>query len=273
MTYSKEVYISGRIVDVGGFNIKEFFFAADSNGPRHFHDDTAIALNLSGLLRETFNKREYDCAPGSALVIPQGEAHADYSGKDACHYLCIYIKHSVFEPLNLHPAALRRILFSSNENISALAKRIYSELNNSDTAARLVMHGLLFEMIGEIIRDDAGRMEKKPPRFISSALDYVHQHFIEALNLSDLASLVGVHPTHLARSFKQHYGYSLGEYVRRRRVEYASRQLIASDKPLAEIANEVGFYDQSHFTLVFKQHMKITPAQYRRELQPHNSRR
>jgi AraC-like DNA-binding protein len=68
---------------------------------------------------------------------------------------------------------------------------------------------------------------------------------------------------HLARAFREHYGCSIGEYVRRLRIEAACEELSRANKPLSAIAAAAGFYDQAHFTNVFKAHVGVTPGQFR----------
>jgi AraC family transcriptional regulator len=88
--------------------------------------------------------------------------------------------------------------------------------------------------------------------------------FRENLSLDEVARTAGVHPAHLARSFRCHFRCSAGEYVRRLRVEHACRELCRRDTPLAAVALEAGFGDQSHLTVVFKRHTGLTPAAYRK---------
>jgi AraC family transcriptional regulator len=78
-----------------------------------------------------------------------------------------------------------------------------------------------------------------------------------------IAAAAGIHPVHLARVFRRHCGYTLGDYVRKLRVDFAARQLLATDEPLAGIAFAAGFSDQSHFTKVFKRQTGMTPADFR----------
>jgi AraC family transcriptional regulator len=56
---------------------------------------------------------------------------------------------------------------------------------------------------------------------------------------------------------------SVGEYLRRLRLDWAASQLAATETPLALLAAEAGFADQSHFTRAFKRHAGLTPARYR----------
>ena len=76
-----------------------------------------------------------------------------------------------------------------------------------------------------------------------------------------------MHPAHLARVFRAHHGVSVGEYARRLRLAWAAGELARTDTPLAVIASQAGFADQSHFTRLFRQHLGITPARYRAQTQ------
>jgi AraC family transcriptional regulator len=86
----------------------------------------------------------------------------------------------------------------------------------------------------------------------------------ETLTLTQIAQVVGVHPVYLATAFRKKFGLTIGEFVRKLRIEHACDELIKGDLPLAAIALDAGFVDQSHFSKVFKLQVGTTPANYRR---------
>ena len=104
------------------------------------------------------------------------------------------------------------------------------------------------------------------PHWLQQARKILHAQFAEQPKLSRLAAGVGVHPVHLAREFRKHYGSTVGEYLRRLRTEYACHQLVWSDDPLSKIAAAAGFSDQSHFSRTFKRLSGRTPGQFRSDL-------
>jgi AraC family transcriptional regulator len=63
--------------------------------------------------------------------------------------------------------------------------------------------------------------------------------------------------------FRQYYGCTIGEMVRRERIDLACRELLKPEESLTAIAMTAGFYDQSHFAKAFKRLTGVTPAQYR----------
>lgn len=90
----------------------------------------------------------------------------------------------------------------------------------------------------------------------------------QTLSLSNVAEVVGVHPTHLAKMFRRHYGCTIGEYIRMLRLDYAAKLLAQPNKTLSAIALVAGFYDQSHFAHFFKldwHHSRRLPSGTKKE--------
>jgi AraC family transcriptional regulator len=101
-------------------------------------------------------------------------------------------------------------------------------------------------------------------RFGSAGGRVVVVEMLERVTLAELAAVAGVHRTHLVRAFRARYGVSVGAYVRRERIRWAARALRGTETPIAEIALQAGFADQSHFTRTFVKHMGVSPGRYRR---------
>ena len=93
--------------------------------------------------------------------------------------------------------------------------------------------------------------------------ELLHERTPASASLSELAGVVGVHPAHLARSFRRDYGVTVGQYARGLRLEWATSQLARPDLSLAEVAAGAGFADQSHFTRSFRSYAGVTPGRYR----------
>ena len=101
------------------------------------------------------------------------------------------------------------------------------------------------------------------PQWLERVRNILEQRFAEPYNLSEIAAEAGVHPVHLAREFRKYYGTSVGEYLRRVRIEYACRELMDSNSAVTNIAFAAGFADQSHFSRTFKRLCGTTPGKYR----------
>jgi AraC family transcriptional regulator len=96
--------------------------------------------------------------------------------------------------------------------------------------------------------------------------DYIESHLDDRLTLTDLAGVACLSPYHFSRSFKESVGIGPQRYVMQRRLERAKTLIRRTNQPLAEIAQRVGFSDQSHLTSMFRRETGLTPGRYRAAL-------
>jgi AraC family transcriptional regulator len=192
-----------------------------------------------------------------------GARHGALFGPQGARVVIIKPKHASIRAAG----SLRRLAELRGDGFSWLAWRVAGELRASDKAAPLAAEGFALELLAAAEREaEPGQRRKGPrPRWLSSAEELLRARIDECVRLGDLASAVGVHPAHLARSFRAHYGVSIGEFGRQLRLGWAAQELARSDLPLASIASRAGFADQSHFTRLFKRYVGVTPARYREE--------
>jgi len=101
------------------------------------------------------------------------------------------------------------------------------------------------------------------PVLISKILRVIREEAAGEITRETVAKLAGVSPSHLGDLLRERTGRTFTELLREARVEKACELLRHSEMTMAEIASEVGFCDQSHFTHVFRDLKKMTPRQYR----------
>ncbi len=100
---------------------------------------------------------------------------------------------------------------------------------------------------------------------IQQITHYIRAHIHQKLPLPLLAKQVDFSPHHFARLFRQATGDSPHQFVLRQRISHAKHLLNTTDLPLAHIAADSGFANQSHLTHIFKRFVGLTPAAYRKQ--------
>jgi AraC family transcriptional regulator len=102
-------------------------------------------------------------------------------------------------------------------------------------------------------------------------IEYIHNRIGEAISLEELASIAQLSPFHFSRMFRMSMACTPHQYLTQLRIDHAKNLLTNSlreeERPsLSGIGLQCGFSNQSHFGRTFKQHVGITPAQYRKAL-------
>lgn len=123
--------------------------------------------------------------------------------------------------------------------------------------------------LGRRVRSTAVRPERPSPltaytQRMNSVLDHIDAHLDETLELAPLAAVAHFSPDHFHRIFSAWMGETLGDYVRRRRLEVAAARLAGQQRQaILHIALSVGFGSGEAFARAFKTHFGQTPSAWR----------
>jgi AraC family transcriptional regulator len=134
--------------------------------------------------------------------------------------------------------------------------RLYLEALGTTLAAHLLTHHASR-------RATAKQFGNTMPRYLlRRTIEFIRENLGEDMSLAKLSADVGMSKYHFCHLFKGSTGLSPHQFLNQERIQRA-RQLLAEHRlTLVEIANELGFSDQSHFTRAFHAAMGVTPAQY-----------
>jgi len=134
----------------------------------------------------------------------------------------------------------------------------------------LALHSLEDELAQEIVDAYLGAtlapvevIGGLPPRRLQKVFSHIKENVARDLTVSELAEVVGMSQYYFSKLFKMSTGTTPHQYVMRQRVERAQEYLRETRTPLAEVATQVGFETQSHFTSVFRRLVGVTPKHYR----------
>ena len=228
--------------------------------PLHDHQVPGFHLLVSGSYREWLGARPQDYRRGTVVFHPAAFRHRDAIGPGGAHIFAVELSGVLLARLEglLPPLPV----VDADGLLASLVCRLRDEMGAEDPGAPLVREGLACELAGALIR--RGAAESKRPAWLLRADEALRAERERRGSLDELARTADVHPARLARGFRRGFGESVGERVRRLRLEAARAALERPGSDLAQVAAEYGFADQSHLTRAFRAAYGVTPGAYRR---------
>jgi AraC family transcriptional regulator len=144
--------------------------------------------------------------------------------------------------------------------VAALGSRLYAD----SLALQLVIHLLRHHSIAG--PPYVQRLGTLPQYKLRRALEYIDNNLHAELTLDEIARCLSMSPFHFAHLFKRTTGLSPHRYVTQRKIERAKTLLSDTDMSITEVAQQVGYANMGHFSVVFHRLLGLTPTQYRRDL-------
>lgn len=236
--------------------------------PRHEHELAYVTVILAGHYYEGDHGKLNELAPMTAVFNPSGVRHSTVIGPAGAFFFTVEFRRDALEELGLRlPEST--VLDGGAGPMFWPGLSLYTAFK-SQTASPLALEAQVLEMLARItrLRCPEKEHEKPAPRWFRRVKERLHDGFRDSLRVRDLALDAGVHPVHLARVFRQIERQTPGEYQQRLQLGAACRLLRDPEWPLAAIAAECGFADQSHLTRVFRRMTGTTPARFRKMVVP-----
>jgi len=246
-----------------GLALMERRYPAGLATARHSHELPCFAVVLEGTYTESCDRRTVACVPRLMLFRPAGELHRDQFHDTGARLFIVELRDYWVKHLRDQRTALERFVALRGGPLVSLGGRVHREFRRRDEASWLALEGLVLEMVAEVCRIPEDGSFRQLPGWLTDARDTLHDRLGDSLSHAELARSAGVHPVHLARRFRQAFGCTIGEYVRRLRVELACDRIRSSETSLTRIATMAGFADQSHFSRTFKRLIGMTPLEFR----------
>jgi AraC family transcriptional regulator len=247
-----------------------FYEPAQAIAP-HPHPWASLSLALEGGYVEDWGRTRVRCGPGSLVFRPPDEVYGDRISDAGSRCFTVAIDPAIFQAAADAVPALTRLHAPRSGPPRWLAFQLRAELELGDDLSQASVESAVFALLAELGDRPALEAGGEPPGWLERVRERIHDEFARTLTLAALAETAGVHRVHLARAFRRHYACTVGDYMRQRRVEYASHRLIASGDRLSQIAFDAGFADQSHFTNTFRRLVGLTPAAFRGRFRPHRT--
>ena len=262
-----ECFSNGRYVapnkkelHFGNIIASEADYAEGLSSVWHYHENPHFSHILSG---GSIELREYD-------------TQLQTSGTSLYYNPCLLHKNTNYQAntkifnLELEPGFFKRnqLNYSDSESCwspydehlkKGLLVKILNEYHVND-----VHSGISIEQQCILLCQQPFKKNKLPKNNHWSYIlrEYLHENWNQSFCLNELSAQVQIHPVNISRYFSKYFNCTLGDYMRRIKVEKSLPFIRNKKYSLTEIAYECGFTDQSHFTKTFKQITGILPKKY-----------
>jgi AraC-like DNA-binding protein len=263
--YKRLVELPGLVLGVGRF--KEFSF------DRHYHLDYHVGLVTDGIQRQCVNGNAVLLGRGCISLMPPGEIHDGVAesgnaytlktfrlSRDLLHDVAAEFTDAAREP------ELKGLMIE-DATLAAQLLQLHDAMRFSPDASSLAVQSEWLSLL-HILFDRSGAIKPVAVKGTLSPMhwqrlkDYCLFHLAEKITLDELAALCGLGRFHFLRRFKQTVGMTPHAWLLRLRLEHACTLLANGKQTIAEVAQGVGFYDQSHFNRAFRQAFGVAPSAY-----------
>lgn len=237
----------------------------------HFHEEYVISFVEKG--QHVFRYRgEHHRVPAGSVVIGQPvEVRAGCREIETqCHYRTLFLRPSILQQVaaDLGHSSTQIPHFNAGQTTHPC---VVYKMQHLHQGAELDVPALaLTELLEELLTDLLYHFSDCHPQLhditderrpVECARTYINESYVQDIRLDDLAAIACLSKSYFIRAFRHHTGLSPYAYLIQVRLNRAKDMLRAGQRP-AQVAQRVGFHDQSHLNRYFKYFLSLTPKQY-----------
>jgi len=241
---------------------------------QHFHTVPAIGVVDRGTMSTYCRNSTHVLPMGTVFLLNPGEVHAPKPATDSVWgFRVIYLEKEFFQ--NRSDDFGSGVPQFSQEFVQdcALATsllRLHKKLERDTDALNIesdladVFTYLNERFVAKPVNDVAIDGERSK---ILRVKDYLNKNYWKNISVEDMAEVAQLSRFHLMRTFRRRVGLSLHAYLTQIRIE-AAKKFLSEGASIVDVASDIGFTDQSHFTRHFKKITGVTPGQYLPQWRP-----
>lgn len=230
----------------------------------HFHENNHLSFILEGGNRECRKNGEMAVIPGSIMLYHSGEWHRNSNTQHPSQNINLEIEDSFLTHYGASFTAgphNELNIFQARATLTAI--KIYHDCLAADQHSTPSIHQQLLALLQTA--GDSSQPEKQLFAGRSGkVIELLQDRWNETISLQDLSVITQLHPVTVSRHFSAYFNCSLGEYMRKIRVQKALSLIRQTDQPFTTIAYECGFFDQSHFIRAFREQTGFLPKDFRK---------
>jgi AraC-like DNA-binding protein len=233
---------------------------------RHSHEGYTIGVIENGVGDNNYRGSVFHLSPGKIVVMNPDEVHTGIAvGEQPWGYRMFYIHQETFKHMLPEKSSLpffRGLCFENKywfEKLRSLHRLLEKD---PDTLGQQTQFDLTLTAFTQTFGKVSHSIDfGYEPKAVSRIKDYLNAHFKKNVRIDELTRITQLSRAYLIRSFQCCVGIPPYAYLIQTRIRHA-KKLLAKKMPVAQVAYEMGFSDQSHLTRHFKSITGITPKQY-----------
>ena len=254
---------TGITVENGGL----FTSLGRGKHPERMLESFELIMVRSGKLKLREEERRFTIGPGEALLLWPGRNHQGIGRLPAgLQFYWVHFRRDEPEHEPEDHAALQvpqSAKLTHPDRMEELFRRFLDDQQAGRTNA-LQASAYLILMLAEMRpKQNTDEADKKIGRLAGRVDTFIRTHFHKPIHPAAIANNFKLNVDYVGRLYKQSFGITLTEAIRRRRLKRARDHLLHSDANMNEIAHECGFGTSTYFRRSFKQAEGISPTRWR----------
>ncbi len=234
--------------------------------PLHYHSDFEILYIKNGKAKMIIDEKEFFANDNSIIFINPFETHYGEILSDNFSYYCIDFDIkllSLKQENEILKSKLKYKNFMEEKIYEEYIKNIFEAYKNEKDGWELFAKGNLF-ILFSLIENNIIRSESQKNIFAKNVIEYIENHFNEAISSKNAAEALGYNQSYFCRTFKKTFQMSFCDYLNLYRINKAKEFLKTETVSSASIMS--GYSNFSYFTVMFKKITGITPLKFKNHL-------
>ncbi len=229
----------------------------------HLHEELTITAIKKGSLNLIFNDTFIELKPNEIAIINSQIPHSATTNEISKDGYVLYLKKEYLEKINFNFSSAFELIKQKNiyKNFIKLCDCLLNvKVSLIEKEEMFYIFCLSFFSFEQTIQN-----QNEESILAMNIKKYLDKNYLEEFILDELALKFDLTVVHLIRVFKKEFGLPIHSYILNKKVHLA-KELLTSNIPISQIAQDSGFFDQSHLNRSFKRIFQITPKEYQRNI-------